>query len=211
MVIIIAGMIGAGKTTLAELIGKELGTDVFYEPVETNTLLEPFYKDPKRWAFALQIDFLNKRFRSIKQALKHKNNVLDRSIYEDVIFTRINHERGNMSDVELAIYLDLFENMMEQIETVERGRPDLLLFLNGSFQTILNHIKKRGRPYEQDPSLIDYYRELYEKYQEWIKTYDKSPVLIIDVDKHDLTQPVHSETVLRLVKEKLAQLESDKF
>src|SRR5690606_17388127 len=106
----LAGMIGAGKSTYTALISEALGSEAFYESVDDNRILEKFYEDPKRWAFSLQIYFLNTRFRSIKDAFKHKNNVLDRSIYEDALFTRINYEQGNMSEPEMDTYLDLLEN-----------------------------------------------------------------------------------------------------
>ena len=79
-VIVLAGMIGAGKSTYTKLISDALGSEAFYESVDDNRILEKFYEDPKRWAFSLQIYFLNTRFRSIKDALQHQNNVLDRSI-----------------------------------------------------------------------------------------------------------------------------------
>lgn len=208
-VIILAGPIGAGQTTIAELIARHLGSEVFYESVDDNPILPKFYADPKRWAFALQVYFLNTRFRSIKKALRHKNNVLDRSIYEDALFTRLNYDRGNMSGEEMGIYLDLLRNMMEEIEQIERGRPDLLIYLRGSFETVLSRIMKRGRSYEQSPDLLEYYRTLWSRYEDWIAEYDKSPVLVIDIDRYDVERPADAEAVLRMVDEKLAELEGE--
>lgn len=206
MVIILAGMIGAGKSTVAEAIGEHLGSEVFFESVDDNRILELFYEDKKRWAFTLQVYFLNTRFRSIKAALKHKDNVLDRSIYEDALFTRINYEEGNLSDVEMDTYLNLLDNMMVEIENTERGRPDLLVYLHGSFDTIMHRIRKRGRTYEQAPELVDYLKHLYTGYANWIKEYDKSPVLPIDIDRYDIEQPADREAVLRMVDAKLSAL-----
>ena len=83
--IILAGMIGVGKTTYTSLLAQELGTTAFFEPVENNPILDKYYEDPEKYGFALQIYFLNKRFAAIKKAYKADNNVLDRSIYEDAL------------------------------------------------------------------------------------------------------------------------------
>nr|OTP54126.1 deoxyguanosine kinase [Enterococcus termitis] len=88
--IVLAGTIGAGKSSLTEIISEHLGSDAFYESVDDNEVLPLFYADPKKYAFLLQIYFLNKRFDSIKQALSHENNVLDRSIYEDSLLFHLN-------------------------------------------------------------------------------------------------------------------------
>ncbi|EMK3910302.1 deoxynucleoside kinase, partial [Listeria monocytogenes] len=148
-VIVLAGMIGAGKSSYTELIANELGTKAFYESIKDNRILEMFYEDPKRWAFALQIYFLNTRFRSIKAALTDQNNVLDRSIYEDALFTQINFEEGNISEPEMDTYLDLLDNMMEELAYMPKKAPDLLIYLRGSLDTVLSRIALRGRPYEQ--------------------------------------------------------------
>lgn len=97
-VIVIGGMIGAGKTSVAKLLGEELNSDVFFEEVDENPLLELFYtaneeeEQEKRYPFLLQLTFLSSRFRSIKEALVDKNNVLDRSIYEDWYFCKVNND-----------------------------------------------------------------------------------------------------------------------
>ena len=101
--IILAGMIGVGKTTYTSLLAQELGTTAFFEPVENNPILDKYYEDPEKYGFALQIYFLNKRFAAIKKAYKADNNVLDRSIYEDALFTYINTLQGSISDQEYQI------------------------------------------------------------------------------------------------------------
>ncbi|GMA61671.1 deoxyadenosine kinase [Alicyclobacillus fastidiosus] len=207
--VILAGMIGVGKSTVAEAIGEHLGSQVFFESVDDNRILELFYRDKKRWAFTLQVYFLNTRFRSIKAALRHKDNVLDRSIYEDALFTRINYEEGNISDVEMDTYLHLLDNMMVVIEETEKGRPDLLVYLHGSFDTIMHRIRKRGREYEQSPELVDYLKHLHAGYANWIKEYDKSPVLIIDIDRYDIERSDDKAAVLRMVDGKLSELSSE--
>lgn len=205
-VIVLAGMIGAGKSTITELIANDLGSQAFYEHVDDNRILEKFYKDPKRWAFSLQIFFLNTRFRSIKEALTHQNNVLDRSIYEDALFTKINYEEGNMSAAEMELYTDLLENMMEELKGMPKKAPDLLIYLRGSLDTHLDRIKKRGRSYEQiegNPGLLDYYKHLHSRYDDWYHSYDKSPSIIIDIDKYDVEREEDRKEVLQIVKKAL--------
>ena len=145
MVIITAGMIGVGKTTLTGKIAEHLNTKAYYEPVGENPVLPLYYANPKQYGFLLQIHFLNKRFSMIKQALSDDNNVLDRSIYEDALFTRENNAEGNISDTELEVYLKLLDNMMADLNRLPKKAPDLMVYSETDFETILYRIKKRGR------------------------------------------------------------------
>ncbi|RDW99111.1 deoxyguanosine kinase [Listeria kieliensis] len=208
-VIVLAGMIGAGKSSYTELIARELGSVAFYESIKDNRILEMFYDDPARWAFALQIYFLNTRFRSIKAALRDKNNVLDRSIYEDALFTQINYEEGNISAPEMDTYLDLLDNMMEELGTLPKKAPDLMIYLRGSLETVLKRIEKRGRPYEQileNPSLLDYYTRLHARYDSWFESYDKSATLVFDIDQIDITNSEDAYEVMQAIRAKLSEI-----
>lgn len=208
-VIVLAGMIGAGKSSYTKLIADELGSEAFFESVDDNRILEKFYHNPERWAFSLQIYFLNTRFRSIKEALKHQNNVLDRSIYEDALFTRINYEQGNMSDAEMDTYLDLLDNMMEELDELPKKSPDLLIYLRGSLDTVLGRIAKRGRSFEQvegNADLLDYYTHLHSQYDTWFTDYDKSPTLVIDIDELDIEHAEDAAFVITTIKEKLSHI-----
>lgn len=187
--IIVAGVIGAGKSTFTEELAKDLGTRAFYEPVGDNPVLPLYYEDPKQYGFLLQIFFLNRRFNMIKQAYQENNNVLDRSIYEDLLFTKINFENGNMTQAELDVYSDLLDNMMEEIKGMPKKAPDIMVYLDVDFETMLSRIVKRGRPYEQfthGDDLEQYYRKVWEKYQTWYDEYDVSPKIKINVQEHDL-------------------------
>lgn len=211
-VIVLAGMIGSGKSTYTALISEALGSEAFYESVEDNRLLQKFYDDPERWAFALQIYFLNTRFRSIKSAFKHRNNVLDRSIYEDALFTRINYEEGNMSEPEMDTYLDLLDNMMEELDNMPKKSPDLLIYLRGSLDIVLERIQKRGRSYEQidqNEGLLDYYKHLHSQYDDWFNSYDKSPTLVVDIDQFDLEKPEDAEAIMEIVKRRLTEVRGE--
>lgn len=208
-VIVLAGMIGAGKSSYTELIARELGSIAFYESITDNRILEKFYDDPARWAFALQIYFLNTRFRSIKAALRDENNVLDRSIYEDALFTQINYEEGNISSPEMDTYLDLLDNMMEELGTLPKKTPDLMIYLRGSLETVLERIKKRGRPYEQideNPGLLEYYTRLHARYDSWFESYDKSATLVFDIDQIDITNSEDAYEVMQAIRTKLADI-----
>lgn len=209
MVIITAGMIGVGKTTLTAKIADHLHTKAFFEPVGENPVLPLYYKDPKQYGFLLQIYFLNKRFSMIKQALSDDNNVLDRSIYEDALFTKENNAEGNISDTELDVYLRLLDNMMSDLNKLPKKAPDLMVYSETSFETILYRIKKRGRDYEQidnNPELKDYYYKMWSAYQDWYQEYDASPKMKIDLDKYDLEDPQNVATVLGMIDERLAQI-----
>ncbi|MGO3549136.1 MAG: deoxynucleoside kinase [Paucilactobacillus nenjiangensis] len=196
---ITAGMIGVGKTTLTGQIAEHLGTKAFFEPVGENPVLPLYYKDPKQYGFLLQIYFLNKRFSMIKSALADDNNVLDRSIYEDALFTKENNAEGNITDTELGVYLNLLDNMMDDLQQLPKKAPDLLVYAETDFETILYRIKKRGRDYEQfdnNPELESYYYKMWTAYKSWFDDYDVSPKIKIDLQKYDLENPHNIDIVL---------------
>lgn len=211
-VIVLAGTIGAGKSSLTDLIANRLGSEAFYESVDDNEVLPLFYAEPEKYAFLLQIYFLNKRFDSIKQALTHENNVLDRSIYEDSLLFHLNADLGRANETEVKVYDDLLQNMLQELPyAAHKKRPDLLVHIRISFPKMLERIKKRGRPYEQietDPTLYDYYQMLNERYDQWYEDYDESPKIQIDGDKYDFVEdPEACQYVLALIEKKIEELE----
>lgn len=214
MILVIAGMIGTGKSSVAKALGEEFKSEVFYESVEDNKILPLFYTatdeeiQAKRYPFLLQLWFLNTRFKSIKQALIDDNNVLDRSIYEDLYFSKINKELGRISELEFEVYEGLLSNMMEELDELPKKSPDLLIYLKSSFETVLNRIKLRGREYELDEELVDYYRLLWQGYDEWVlNNYNHSKVLILDMDNMDIVNNVEDRTeMIRLVEQKLNEI-----
>lgn len=185
---------------MTRILSEELGTKPFYEPVKNNPILPLFYMGNKmveegKWktnpyAFELQIYFLKNRFRMIKKAMQEGNNILDRSIYEDKIFMKMNVDQGHATKEEWETYQNLLDNMMEEYPHFSpyKKAPDLMVLIKVNYQTMIDRIKKRGRKFEQidqDPSLAQYYKDLIEYYDRWSKTYDASPLLIIDGDKYD--------------------------
>ena len=212
-VLICSGVIASGKSTLTTMLAKELGTTPFYESVEDNPVLPLFYKDPNKYTFLLQIYFLNTRFKSIKEAMKEDNNVLDRSIYEDEIFMRMNADMGRATETEWTVYKALLENMMQELPfAAHKKRPDLLIHIKVSLPTMLKRINKRGREYEQlknDPTLVDYYASLIRYYEDWYEKYDESPKILIDGDKYDFVENEDDrKVVLGMIKHKIGKIEA---
>ena len=214
MLIVVGGMIGLGKSSVAEVLGEALGSNVFYESVDDNPILPLFYTaspeeiQAKRYPFLLQLYFLDTRFKAIKQALVKDNNVLDRSIYEDWYFAKKNMELGRINELEMQVYESLLDNMMEELDELPKKAPDLMVYLKGSFETVLDRIMKRGRSFELDTELVDYYRFLWEGYDEWVMNhYDASEVLILDMDVIDVVEREEDKNkVIELVKEKLKEI-----
>ena len=209
-VIVLSGPIGAGKSSLTSILAKYLGTKPFYESVDNNPVLPLFYADPKKYAFLLQVFFLNTRFRSIKDALTDDNNVLDRSIYEDTLFFQMNADIGRATKEEVDTYYELLNNMMGELKHMPKKNPDLLVHIKVSYDTMIKRIQKRGRPYEQlsyDATLEDYYKRLLRYYKPWYEKYDYSPKIEIDGDKLDFITDDHArEIVLDQIVAKLKEM-----
>lgn len=206
MHIAIAGNIGAGKTTLTELLAKHYKWEPQYEDVVQNPYLDDFYAEMERWSFNLQVYFLNSRFRQTLDIHKSKNTVIqDRTIYEDAhIFAPNLHAMGLMTHRDFENYSSLFQLM----ESLVKG-PDLLIYLRSSIPNLVNQIHKRGRVYENSIS-IEYLSRLNERYEAWIHDYDKENLIILEVD--DLNFVDRSEDlqqVIQTIDSKLKNVKMD--
>lgn len=181
MHIAIAGNIGAGKTTLTNLLAKHFSWEPHLEDVVDNPYLDDFYNQMERWSFNLQIYFLNSRFRQVLQIRESGKDIIqDRTIYEDShIFAPNLHAMGLMTNRDFENYISLFELMEMTVQA-----PDLLIYLRSSIPNLVKQIQKRGRDYENSIS-IDYLSRLNERYEAWIHGYNKGKLLIIDVDNID--------------------------
>jgi deoxyadenosine/deoxycytidine kinase len=182
--IAIAGNIGAGKTTLATLLAKNMKWEPHYEDVDDNPYLNDFYDDMQRWSFNLQIYFLKTRFEHInKIRLSPKTVIQDRTIYEDAfIFAPNLHSMGLMTTRDFNSYVALFEQMNKFITP-----PDLMIYLRSSIPALVSRIAKRGREYENSIR-IDYLKRLNERYEAWISTYELGKLLIVDIDENDFAE-----------------------
>ena len=178
MQIAIAGNIGSGKTTLTKMLAQRYGWTPRFEPVDNNPYLDDFYKDMNRWAFNLQIYFLNKRFKEVVEIANSPETIIqDRTIFEDArIFAPNLHDQGYMSDRDFQNYSDLFDLMMSLVKL-----PQLMIYIRSGIPTLVKHIEKRGRSFEKSIR-IDYLTGLQERYENWIKSY-KGELIIIDGDK----------------------------
>ena len=183
MHIAIAGNIGAGKTSLTELLAKHYNWEPHFEDVIDNPYLDDFYTHMERWSFNLQIYFLKSRFNQLLKFSEQKKTIIqDRTIYEDAhIFAPNLNAMGLMNQRDFNNYLELFKLM----ESLIKG-PDLLIYLRSSIPNLVNKIHKRGREYETNIS-IDYLSRLNERYEAWVSKYDKE-LIIIDVDSLDFVE-----------------------
>jgi len=198
--IAVAGNIGAGKTTLTELLSKHYKWIPHFEDVDHNPYLMDFYEDMPRWSFNLQIYFLNSRLQQLVEIQKGTETVIqDRTIYEDAnIFAPNLHEMGLMSKRDFDNYYLFFQTLKGMIQP-----PDLLIYLKASVPTLVGQIQKRGREYEENIRL-DYLKRLNEYYNKWIDNYKEGSLLVVDVDKNKFPEnEEHLGDIIRRVDSEL--------
>jgi len=201
-IILIDGVVGAGKTTIATLVAQKTNLQLYEELSNNDTfeLLNRFYKDQERWSFTLQIHFLNERFRMIKQIHKNGSGILDRSIFGDKIFASMLNEDGQMSDEEYRTYYTLLDNMLEHSQA-----PDILIYLQCSTDVAIERINKRNRGDESGVPRA-YWDRLNEKYETWYKDYVKSPKIILNVDNLDIQDEDERNKFLKQIENKLKEI-----
>lgn len=179
----ISGLIGAGKTTLANALAKEMDLPVFHEPVTENHYLEDFYEDPAKHGFAMQIYLLNARFQQHQQIIwTGKGGVQDRTIYEDSVFAKMLNKAGLMDERDYATYLSLFGHMSNFMK-----KPNLIVHLDVSPEVSFSRVNQRGRDCEtgsKSALSLEYLQNLHEAYQGFIQEISKViPVIRVSWDE----------------------------
>lgn len=199
--ILLAGNIGSGKTSLTERIGARLGWHTAFESVADNPYLADFYQDMHTWSFHLQVFFLGHRAQQhLDLATMPQSAICDRSIYEDAyIFSRALHQMGNLSDRDYLSYRRVFEMIVRQLPP-----PDLLIYLKAPVEVLMERIHRRARDIETGISQ-DYLALLDSFYEDWMQTFDICPVLTIRTDDLDFVhKPRHLDIVVQRIQDKLA-------
>jgi len=195
MHIAVAGNIGAGKTTLTQMLARHYGWEMQLEDMDENPYINDFYDDMQRWSFNLQVYFLTVRWNNIQHIRQGEKSVIqDRTIYEDAyIFAPNLHAMGLMSTRDFDNYSRLFSAINQNIK-----QPDLLIYLRASIPKLVSNIQQRGREYEEAIRL-DYLKRLNERYEAWISSYT-GKMIIVNIDELDYQEnPEHANHMITQV------------
>jgi len=207
--VVVAGNIGAGKTSLTKLMTERLGWDAFFESVDDNPYLADFYRDMKAWSFHLQVFFLGHRAKTHRY-LRHQHpnsSILDRSIYEDAeIFARALHALGNLNKRDLNAYRSVYDEVIRSLPT-----PNLMIYLRATVPTLMERIRQRARGIETGIT-PDYLSLLNIYYEQWLEHFDLCPVLTIISDELDfVAHEQHLATIVNRMLDKLKGKEEISF
>lgn len=209
--------IALGKTSLAKILSKDLGTKAFLEHPEKIPLLNSFYGDGKvsreLKSFAVQIEFLDYRYEQLMEGIHlsqegMNNTVYDSSLLSDGIMSHNLYNRGEFPEVLYKDYLRLNNIMQRNVAGHPFMGPDLIIYLDGPFQMMLDHIALRGRKMETtDPSLKEYYHSVWQIYRDWYRSYGQTPVLRIDMNGIDFVDNIDDRNkVLDKIENELVSL-----
>ncbi|HTX80072.1 MAG TPA: deoxynucleoside kinase [Longilinea sp.] len=199
--ILVAGNIGSGKTSLTERIGERLGWLTAYESVVDNPYLADFYADMRQWSFHLQIFFLGHRAQQhLDMWNDPRNAIIDRSIYEDAfIFARALNHLGNLNERDYQTYRKVFDRIVATLPP-----PSLLVYLKAPVSVLMGRIRSRGREMESGIDQ-DYLQLLESYYDDWMNSFDICPVLTLRTDDLDFVhKPKHLDTVVEKIQQRLA-------
>lgn len=199
--IIFGGMPGAGKKKYTRLLSESLASQAFYEADNTNPVLQKFYRNPIRHGLASQVYFAANRLGVLREAAAYPRNVVDRSIYEDLLFAQVNYELKHLSEEEKIVYDTLMKQLVASFEhDILRDQPVLFVYLKADFQTIVKNMNVQFETEQQRTEIVEYYRALHLRYEKWMrKYYNESRFLMIDVEKYDLNKKEDRDETLRLI------------
>ncbi len=203
--IAIAGNIGAGKSTLTRMLAHTFGWQPFYEANAENPYLADFYSDMQRWSFQSQVFFLGKRLEHHRQLIDYPGSVVqDRTVYEDAeIFARNLYTQGAMSARDWETYLRLYKAISAFLPP-----PDLIIYLKADVETLMRHIRQRGRDYERSIQ-PDYIARLNRLYDAWIEDWTLCPVLTIPMDGFDFQHnTAHYEQIVQRIRARVPQVKA---
>jgi deoxyadenosine/deoxycytidine kinase len=206
--VLVAGNIASGKTSLTERLGARLGWRTAFESVDDNPYLADFYSDMRQWAFHLQVFFLGHRAQQhLELAHSPESAIADRSIYEDAhIFARALYHLGNLQERDYQAFRQVFEQVVSGLP-----RPDLLIYLNAPVPVLMDRIDQRGRAIESGIT-AEYLALLETFYEEWIQGFDLCPVLTIRTNDLDFVHKrEHLGIVVQRIRDRLAGREEVVF
>lgn len=212
MIINVVAPFGTGKSSLVSLLSQDIDAKPYFETVNDSIILPKYYaggkESRKQLSFALQVEFLNKRFKMLKSANKQDLAILDSDLIADSVCYKVIHDRGETSDAEYKLYLDLLQNMlMSTIDDSSGYYPALFVYLDIDKDKEVENIIKRGREMELEENLIEYYHSINQGFKDWYRGYSQSPVLRIDCTDLDFVNNVKDQNfVLDSIEEKLVDL-----
>lgn len=200
-IICIEGVVGAGKTTLGELLAKELSIEFFQEPYIDNPFLDKFYSNKERYSLLSQMYFLNKRIDIIEEASKFDGCIMDRSIYGDYLFAKMHLKNGFMTEDEFSLYQSFWEKLISA-----RTNPLLIIYLETTVDNAIKKIRERGRDFELGVEK-EYWTSLNEEYSNFFDEYNGTVILKINIDNMDIRDNEEDRKLFfDIVKSKLKEL-----
>lgn len=212
MIINVVAPFGTGKSSLVSLLSQDIDAKPYFETVNDSIILPKYYaggeKSRKQFSFALQVEFLNKRFKMLKSANRQDLAILDSDLIADSVCYKVIHDRGETSEVEYKLYLDLLQNMlMSAIDGSNGYYPALFVYLDIDKKKEVENIINRGRKMELKDDLVDYYYSINQGFKDWYKGYSQSPVLKIDCTDLDFVNDVNDQSyVLNTIEQKMVDL-----